>query len=506
MEEIQVDAVEWLSTLRLLEDEVCATEHQIEENMESNNIYKKAYMLSVEAFRTDIITRLDELVDKAIIAGKDKYTENDDTLNKLLNKCKDNKDTILKKKHIIKDLSQKKQHPELNIISKTLKNELQGITALIRQYSFENRIVKFSFENNSELHAFLLKETQDIGTLQEICEESDEVVDDEVVDDEGADDEAADDTPHSSKVALMKSKAPRPLPRKSVLKQSRTILSNQMEACGLNNDDILLETRICKIHNSEGCFELYRGVLRPSGRYVTIKTCLDTMSKEQENSLVREGQLIMQFDHPNIVKFIGIAEQRKPCMLIMENFSGGILLTHLQTDGENMTPVQKAKMCLDVANGMMYLSERKCIHRDIAARNCLLYDKNIVKISEFGSSKVGDEYKPEELVFIPVKWTAPEVFDNEKYTTMCDVWSYGVMMWEIFSNGLTPYPGMTLAECQVKVIKGFRMPTPQNTPQGIHKLMQRCWDANPLTRISFKEMYTCLETVVGSPSQNELLN
>ncbi|XP_014668985.1 PREDICTED: tyrosine-protein kinase Fes/Fps-like [Priapulus caudatus] len=106
-------------------------------------------------------------------------------------------------------------------------------------------------------------------------------------------------------------------------------------------------------------------------------------------------------------------------------------------------------MCIDAAAGMAYLEERNCIHRDLAARNCLLTADNVVKISDFGMSREEEVYTASGgLKQIPVKWTAPEAINFLKYTSASDVWSYGILMWEVFALGIVPYPGMSNNEAR----------------------------------------------------------
>ncbi|KAH3811523.1 uncharacterized protein LOC127833704 [Dreissena polymorpha] len=350
--EIQDDQVEWLSTLRDIEYEICVTEQLIDANVKSNDKYKDAYISSVESCREDSIARLDQLVEKAKHEGISIHKSNDESLKQLEQTCKETKDRIEEQKSIVRDLSQKKQPRQLYVI---LRKELQEMRTVIKQSSFHNHIVQFAFEINSKVHNFLQSEIQEIGTLQEICMGSDEVV---------------DDTHSLSNLSSLKLTAPPPLPPKPVLKHVPTSQKKKMRMCQLNNDDILLDTHICKLEGS--CFEVYKGVLKSSSRTIAVKACFETMSEDQGKTLAKEGKLLMQFDHKNIVKLIGIAAQRKPVMLVIEQFSDGILRNYLMKNGKNMTNIQKANSCLDVANGMVYLSNNRCLHMDLRASNCMV--------------------------------------------------------------------------------------------------------------------------------------
>ncbi|XP_048251594.1 tyrosine-protein kinase Fer-like [Haliotis rufescens] len=272
-----------------------------------------------------------------------------------------------------------------------------------------------------------------------------------------------------------------------VTTKSQAILQTPIlrEEWELMNDDISLEMKI-----GNGNFgEVYKGLYTPKNLIVAVKTCKDTLSEEQRKKFLQEGRILKQYDHPNIVCFIGIAAQRQPVMIVMEFVAGGALLGFLRKQGKSQNKGQLTRMCLDSASGMAYLEARGCIHRDLAARNCLVGDNNVVKISDFGMSREEEEYTVSEgMKQIPIKWTAPEALNYGKYTTICDVWSYGILMWEIFSGGTTPYPGWTNGQSREKIEDGYRMPAPVGTPSEVYTLMLRCWEYHPERRPKFEEI------------------
>ncbi|XP_076438869.1 LOW QUALITY PROTEIN: tyrosine-protein kinase Fer-like [Babylonia areolata] len=280
-----------------------------------------------------------------------------------------------------------------------------------------------------------------------------------------------------------------------VTKKSQAILKRAVprEDWELLNDHIHLEMKI-----GNGNFgEVYKGLYVPKNMVVAVKTCKDTLSEDQRKKFLMEGRILKQYNHPNIVSFIGIAAQRQPVMIVMEFVPGGALLGFLRTQGKQQTRRQLTQMCVDAASGMAYLEERGCIHRDLAARNCLVGDSNVIKISDFGMSREEEEYTVSEgMKQIPIKWTAPEALNFGKYTSLCDVWSYGILMWEIFSGGQQPYTGMTNAQARQNVEDGYRLPSSHQTPEPVYKLMLRCWEYEPEKRPHFKELFENLRDIV----------
>ncbi|CAH1160263.1 unnamed protein product [Phaedon cochleariae] len=145
-----------------------------------------------------------------------------------------------------------------------------------------------------------------------------------------------------------------------------------------------------------------------------------------------------------------------------------------------------------VARGMDYLSSRKVLHGDLAARNILLSDDNIVKICDFGLAKTmykNDNYKKRSDCPLPVKWMAIESIRDRIFSTQSDAWSFGIVLWELFSLARTPYPGMEADErLYHKLVDGYRMEAPEYAPKEIYDLMTDCWKSQPLERPSFSKL------------------
>uniref|UniRef100_A0A4W5M3E5 Tyrosine-protein kinase n=1 Tax=Hucho hucho TaxID=62062 RepID=A0A4W5M3E5_9TELE len=262
----------------------------------------------------------------------------------------------------------------------------------------------------------------------------------------------------------------------------------------LEHDDVVLGQSI-----GRGNFgEVYSGRLLSDNTPVAVKACRENLAPEHKNRFLMEARILKQYDHPNIVKLIGVCTQKQPIYIIMELVQGGDFLSFLRCEGHNLKSNMLVKMAENVASGMEYLERKKCIHRDLAARNCLVGEQSRVKISDFGMSREqqdGVYSAAGGLKQIPVKWTAPEALNYGRYTTESDVWSFGVLLWEIFSRGVTPYTNMTNQQTRDEVEKGYRMLAPNSCPPDVYAIMCRCWQYDTRNRPSFSKLRTELSAL-----------
>ncbi|XP_028258188.1 tyrosine-protein kinase Fes/Fps [Parambassis ranga] len=284
--------------------------------------------------------------------------------------------------------------------------------------------------------------------------------------------------------------------RQHITKRSDIVLKKPVlkDKWVLEHDDIILGHLI-----GRGNFgEVYSGRLCSDNTPVAVKSCKENLAPEHKSKFLMEARILKQYDHPNIVKLIGVCTQKQPIYIIMELVQGGDFLSFLRHEGHSLTTKAMVKMTENVASGMEYLESKKCIHRDLAARNCLVAERNLVKISDFGMSRQQDDgvYSAEGgLRQIPVKWTAPEALNYGRFTTESDVWSFGVLLWETFSLGMTPYTSMTNQQTRDEVEKGYRMPAPHGCPVEISRIMSSCWQYDPRNRPSFKKLRTDLSVI-----------
>ncbi|XP_032481813.1 tyrosine-protein kinase Fer isoform X3 [Lagenorhynchus albirostris] len=273
-----------------------------------------------------------------------------------------------------------------------------------------------------------------------------------------------------------------------ITKKSGVVLLNPIpkdKKWVLNHEDVTLGELLGK-----GNFgEVFKGILKDKTA-VAVKTCKEDLPQELKIKFLQEAKILKQYDHPNIVKLIGVCTQRQPIYIIMELVPGGDFLSFLRKKKDEIKLKQLVKFSLDAASGMAYLESKNCIHRDLAARNCLVGENNVLKISDFGMSRQedGGVYSSSGLKQIPIKWTAPEALNYGRYSSESDVWSFGILLWETFSLGVCPYPGMTNQQAREQVERGYRMSAPQHCPEDIFKIMMKCWDYKPENRPKFTEL------------------
>ncbi|XP_041825750.1 tyrosine-protein kinase Fer isoform X2 [Melanotaenia boesemani] len=254
----------------------------------------------------------------------------------------------------------------------------------------------------------------------------------------------------------------------------------------LNHEDVVLGELLGK-----GNFgEVFKGTLQRDKTPVAVKTCKEDLPSELKIRFLSEARILKHYDHPNIVKLIGVCTQRQPIYIVMELVPGGDFLSFLRKKKDELKTKQLVRFAVDAAAGMAYLESKNCIHRDLAARNCLVGDGSVLKISDFGMSRQEDDgvYSSSGLKQIPIKWTAPEALNYGRYSSESDVWSFGILLWETFSLGVCPYPGMTNQQAREQVEKGYRMVCPQRCPDDIYRVMQRCWQYNPEDRPKFLDL------------------
>nr|AAF42734.1 TRK-fused gene-anaplastic lymphoma kinase fusion protein [Homo sapiens] len=262
--------------------------------------------------------------------------------------------------------------------------------------------------------------------------------------------------------------------------------------------------------------EVYEGQVSgmpndPSPLQVAVKTLPEVCSEQDELDFLMEALIISKFNHQNIVRCIGVSLQSLPRFILLELMAGGDLKSFLrETRPRPSQPSSLAMLDLlhvarDIACGCQYLEENHFIHRDIAARNCLLTcpgPGRVAKIGDFGMARDiyrASYYRKGGCAMLPVKWMPPEAFMEGIFTSKTDTWSFGVLLWEIFSLGYMPYPSKSNQEVLEFVTSGGRMDPPKNCPGPVYRIMTQCWQHQPEDRPNFAIILERIEYCTQDP-------
>ncbi|NWR90991.1 ROS1 kinase, partial [Furnarius figulus] len=247
---------------------------------------------------------------------------------------------------------------------------------------------------------------------------------------------------------------------------------------------------------------------------VAVKTLKKGATDHEKSEFLKEAHLMSKFDHPHILKLLGVCLLNEPQYLILELMEGGNLLSYLRGARKQklqsplLTVTDLLDICLDVCKGCVYLEKMHFIHRDLAARNCLVSEKEyksssrIVKIGDFGLARdvyKNDYYRKRGEGLLPVRWMAPESLIDGVFTNRSDVWAFGVLMWETLTLGQQPYPGFSNTEVLHHVRSGGRLESPNNCPDNLCDLMARCWSQEPHNRPTFSYIHDKLQEMRHCP-------
>ncbi|XP_011403964.1 PREDICTED: tyrosine-protein kinase ABL1-like [Amphimedon queenslandica] len=235
--------------------------------------------------------------------------------------------------------------------------------------------------------------------------------------------------------------------------------------------------------------EVYKAVMKGRGVNVAVKTFREETTDATE--FLKEANVMKKVKHPNLVQLLGVCTRELPFFIITEYMPKGNLLDYLRsTEGKTLDAVVLVYMAQQVASAMAYLENMNMIHRDLAARNCLVGENYLVKVADFGLSRLmeSDIYNAREGAKFPIKWTAPEALAYNKFSIKSDVWAFGVLLWELATYGMSPYPGAELAQVYELLESGYRMQNPEGCPSAVYNLMTQCWEWLPEDRPSFAEL------------------
>ena len=213
------------------------------------------------------------------------------------------------------------------------------------------------------------------------------------------------------------------------------------------------------------------------------------------NEFLKEAQVMMKLRHPKLLQLYAVCTKEEPIYIITELMKHGSLLDYLRGDGYSLKLPQLIDMGAQVASGMAYLEEYNYIHRDLAARNILVGENLICKVADLGSACVIPEGVTtlNNVAMIAIKWSAIEVILHNHFTIKSDIWSFGILLYELITYGLTPYPVLSIIQVVHEVKNGYRIPRPEGCPEQLHEIMKECWRGETASRPTFKALQDRLD-------------
>ncbi|NXP59514.1 LYN kinase, partial [Chloropsis cyanopogon] len=239
--------------------------------------------------------------------------------------------------------------------------------------------------------------------------------------------------------------------------------------------------------------EVWMGYYHNSTK-VAVKTLKPgTMSVQ---AFLEEANLMKTLQHDKLVRLYAVVTKEEPIYIITEFMAKGSLLDFLKSDeGSKLLLPKLIDFSAQIAEGMAYIERKNYIHRDLRAANVLVSDLLMCKIADFGLARVieDNEYTAREGAKFPIKWTAPEAINYGSFTIKSDVWSFGILLYEIVTYGKIPYPGMSNSDVMVALQRGYRMPRMETCPAELYDIMKTCWKDKAEERPTFDYLQSVLD-------------
>ncbi|XP_054706404.1 insulin-like peptide receptor [Uloborus diversus] len=271
----------------------------------------------------------------------------------------------------------------------------------------------------------------------------------------------------------------------------------------------------------QGSFGMvYKGEYKTEDRgniNCAVKTVNESASLRERIEFLQEASVMKAFNCHHVVKLLGVVSKGHPTLVIMELMGKGDLKAYLRSrrpeenienpDVHAPTLREILQNAVEIADGMAYLAAKKFVHRDLAARNCMVSDDLTVKIGDFGMTRdiyETDYYRKGGKGLLPVRWMAPECLKDGLFSSQSDIWSYGVVLWEMATLASQPYQGLSNEQVLQFVMSGGKMTMPENCPEKLYALMDLCWNKNPKARPTFVELIEMLLPDIDQVKFNEV--
>ncbi|XP_077495297.1 protein tyrosine kinase 2 Fak isoform X11 [Amblyomma americanum] len=231
---------------------------------------------------------------------------------------------------------------------------------------------------------------------------------------------------------------------------------------------------------------------------VAIKTCKVETEESMGEKFLEEAYIMQQFDHPHIIRLIGICSG-SPIWIVMELAKHGEMRAYLQNNKHRLDLATLIQYAYQLSTALSYLESKKYVHRDIAARNVLVSSHDCVKLGDFGLSRWVEDhsYYKASRGKLPIKWMAPESINFRRFTAASDVWMFGVCMWEILMLGVKPFQGVKNNDVIGRIEDGERLPLPPDCPPRLYSLMSQCWAYEPSKRPCFRDVKQVLSEILA---------